>query len=353
MVKRLQPDNLKLRSEVAKKKLSDDRRTEQNLKREQDEISKSLQALWESQRTKIINAAIEGADRVELDPPVIFYKKLIREGIDVVEEGLISGELMVKAWKKTCADDLSKIRDEVLAEFDKFIDAAKSDLKEYYGGVRRLHEFNYSSLIDAMETDGWGFGFRGDYFIGDEIFFNEVPQDLRENFQDYLDRINEKIKEYRNFIKNSGIKDEAEESDLRFNLDRSDSEYTYDLDDENADKLEPCEEGNMIFAYWLGESEQMCLHEPLLSREGLSWISSVHGQSLLQAINDSIEISSDLGRRKCILDFSLRDDGWFFKFNEKSVPSCLPEDVIDLIKQDGLAISCKPKKDAFSITVEW
>lgn len=97
----------------------------------------------------------------------------------------------------------------------------------------------------------------------------------------------------------------------------------------------------------------MCLHEPLLSREGLSWISSVHGQSLLQSINDSIEISSDLGRRKCILDFSLRDDGWFFKFNEKSVPSCLPEDVIDLIKQDGLAISCKPKKDAFSITVEW
>lgn len=353
MVKRLLPQNLKLRTEVAKKKLSDDRRVEQNLKHEQEEISKKLEALWEIQREKIINAAIEGAHSVELDSPVIFYKKLIKEGIDVVEEGLISGELMVKAWKKTCADDLSKIRDDVLVEFDKFIDAAKSDLKEYYGGIRRFHEYNYSSLIDALEEDGWGFGLRGDHFLGDEIFLNEVPQEFRENFQDYLDAINNKIKEYRNFIKRSGLKDEVEESNLRFELDRSDSEYRYDLDDENAEKLEPCEEGNKIFAYWVGDTAQICLHAPLLSRSGLSWISSGHGQSLLQCINDSIEISSDLGRRKCTLDFSLRDDGWFFKFKERFIPSCSPDDVVDLIKQDGLKINSNPKKDAFSITVEW
>ncbi len=353
MVKRLLPDNLKLRTEVAKKKLLEDRRVEQNLKREQEEISKGLQTLWEIQSAKIIDAAIEGVDRVELDTPVIFYKKLIREGIDIVEEGLISGELMVKAWKQTCADDQSKIRDQVLEEFDKFIDAAKSDLKEYYGGVRRFHEYNYSSLIDAMEEDGWGFGFRGDHFLGDEIFLNDVPQDLRENFQDYLDVINNKIKEYRNFIKDSGLKDAESEAELRFNLDRSNSEYTYDLDDEDTDKLEPCEEGNKIFAYWTAKSEQMCLHDPLLSGPGLSWISSGRGQSLLQFINESIEISSDHGQKKCVLEFSLRDDGWFFKFKERFIPSCLPENVVDLIKQDGFEINSKPKKDAFSITVEW
>jgi hypothetical protein len=344
MVTRFSASEARLKAEQAKKTLEEQRQRDKELKKHQAKERAAIRTGFDRQRESIISAAIDGSIEIEVGS-VFLFKELIDSGVQVVEEGLVKRQ----AGRQERVVDVAKrehLKAEILEHFDKFIDDAKGDLKGYYGGLQRFHKFNYDSLYAVINSQ-WGWS----DFSGDEIFIEEVPDDLKAKYSDYIEKINEKIKEYR------GSDEEEDEDEDYDEFDEDElvaGEYCFSEDDEEVDVLRPTVEGNKLKIRWIADEGSTFMNAPLLSDIGLAWLSTYRGQSLIEEVFDALSDTAERGKSSLKLDFSLTKDGWFFLFDGRKIYCCMPDELVNIIEREGFTIDDTTSTDnSYSIKVSW
>lgn len=342
MVTRFSASEARLKAEQAKKTFDEQRQRDKELKKLQAKERAVIRAGFDKQRNSVISAAIDGDREIEVDS-VFLFRELVDSGVQVVEEGLVKRQAERKE-RVINVDELEKIKAEILDHFDKFIDVAKVDLKGYYGGFQRFHRLNYDALYEAINSE-WSWS----EFIGDDVYFEEVPDDLKAKYDDYFEKINEKIKQYK------GVDDEDDEEYDDFDDDELiTGEYCFSEDDEELDVLRPSAEGNKLKIRWTSERGITFMNAPLLSNVGLAWLTTFNGQKLIEGVFSALSDSAERGRSSLKLDFSLSKDGWYFVSGGQKIYCCMPDELVDIIERQSFNIDdTKATDKSYSIKVSW
>jgi hypothetical protein len=343
MVTRFSASEARLKAEQAKKKLEEQLKRDKELKKTQAKVIAGIRAGYDSQRETIISAAIDGNTEIEVDS-VYLFRELVDLGIQVVEEGLVKRQNKSES-KDLDTDWRDHSKAEILDHFDKFIDDAKGDLKSYYGGLQRFHKLNYDALYEAMSSD-W----RWRDFAGDEIYIEEVPDNLKARYSSYIAKINEKIRKYRLVVDVEAeyIDDDFDEYELIT------GEYFFSEDDEYFDVLLPSLESNKLKIKWSSEQGSTFMNAPLLSAEGLAWLSSYRGQSLIELVFETLSEAAEQGMSSIKLDFSLTNDGWNFLYKGRKIYCCMPDELVGIIELQNFTIDdSSSKSNSYFIKVSW
>lgn len=341
MVTRFSASEARLKAEQAKKTFDEQRQRDKELKKLQAKERAVIRAGFDKQRNSVISAAIDGNREIEVDS-VFLFRELVDSGVQVVEEGLVKRQAERKE-RVINVDELEKIKAEILDHFDKFIDVAKVDLKGYYGGFQRFHRLNYYALHEAINLE-WSWS----EFIGDDVYFEEVPDDLKAKYDDYFEKINEKIKQYK------GVDDEDEEYDDFDDDELITGEYCFSEDDEELDVLRPSAEGNKLKIRWTSERGITFMNAPLLSNVGLAWLTTFNGQKLIEEVFSALSDSAERGRSSLKLDFSLSKDGWYFVSGGQKIYCSMPDELVDIIERQSFNIDdTKATDKSYSIKVSW
>lgn len=298
------------------------------------------------QRRQIISAAIEAKTEIEVDS-VILFGELVSVGIQVIEVGVVKSQSSVikNIIDVTKCDAIKK---ELLSLFDKFIDDSKPDLKIYYNGFKHFHKLNYDALYDALNSN-WEWS----EFIGDDIFFEMVPDDVKSKFETHFSSINSKIKEFKRCNTNFIV--EYDDDDVQADEDNLISGEFYFSDQDNfIDILEPSIEGNFFKIKWISEVGSSFMNAPLLSDSGLAWLSTYRGQNLIESIFNALSDAAEQAKSSIKLDFSLTKDGWYFLSDGRKVYCCMPDEIVDIIEQENFTIDETLSTDnSYLIKVSW
>lgn len=330
MVTRFSASEARLKTENAQKTLEEQLLREKELKKIFAKERAFIREGFDKQRETIISAAIDGQNEIEVET-IFLFRELVDVGVQVVEEGLVKKQLVVTG-KVVGVDEL---KEEILQFFDMFIDAAKGDLKSYYDGFQRFHRLNYEALYEALNSH-WSWS----EFYGDEIYADEVPQELRDKYSDYIERINERVRAYKGAFE--------EDDDLIT------GEYLFSDDDEEMDVLKPSVEGNILKIRWANEAGSTFMNDPLLSDVGLAWLSTYRGQSLVEKVFESLSSAAELGKSTLKLDFSLSKDGWYFLADGRKVFSCMPDELVAIIARENFTIDdTVSTQKSYTIKVSW
>ena len=352
MVTRFTASEARLKAETAKKTLVDQHKKTLEIKKILAKERTVIKQGFETLRINIMHAALEGKNEIEVDS-VYLFRDLIDSGIQVVETGLVKKQNL--RCEKIIDPEISeKIKDEILEKFDKFIDASKQDIKGYYGRFQLFHRLNYDALYEVINSD-WSWS----KFEGDSIYTDEVPDDLKAKYFIYIEKINEKIQEFKAY--NTDLifdTDKTEDFDTDVEEDYDDQliegEYFFSKDDEEVDLLKPSVMGNTLKIKWTSETGNTYMNDPLLSEVGLAWLSTYRGQNLVDAIFDSLNSAAEMGRTNLKLNFSLDKDGWSFDSGSRKVFCCMPDELVEIISRENFSIDdTKSTQKTYSIKVSW
>ena len=330
---RFSASEARLKAESAQKTLNEQLLTDKELKKTLAKERLFLRDGFEKQRVSVISAAIDGHNEIEVES-VFLFRELLDVGVQVVEEGLVKKQLLVTG-KVVGVDEL---KEEILHLFDLFIDAAKGDVKSYYDGFQRFHRLNYDALYEALNSDrSWS------AFYGDEIYAEEIPEELRSKYSDYIERINQRVRAYK------GAYEEDDDAD-----DLITGEYLFSDEDEEIDVIKQSVEGNKLKIRWATQGESTFMNYPLLSDVGLAWLSSYRGQNLIEEIFDSLSSAAEMGKTDLKLDFSLTKDGWSFAVGSRKVYCCMPDELVEIIARENFTIDdTKSTQKSYAIKVSW
>lgn len=335
MVTRFSASEARLTAEQASKALEEQRQREKELKKNQAKERAVVKTGFDKQRESIISAAIDGDNEIEVDS-VFLFRELVNVGVQVVEEGLVKKQLVVTG-KVVGVDDL---KEEILQLFDEFIDAAKGDLKKYYDGFQRFHRLNYDALYEALNSD-WNWS----EFYGDEIYSEEVPDEVKGKYSVHIERINERVRAYKGAFE---VDDDNEDDDLIT------GEYLFSDEGEEMEVLKPSVEGNKLKIRWSTEEGSTFMNCPLLSDVGLAWLSTYRGQNLIAEVFESLSSAAEMGKSNMKLDFSLSKDGWYFLANGLKVFSCMPDELVAIIARENFTIDdTLSNQKSYAIKVSW
>lgn len=336
MVTRFSASEARLKAESAQKTLEEQRLRDKELKKALAKERAIVREGFEKQAVSVISAAIDGHNEIEVES-VFLFRELVDVGVQVVEEGLVKKQLVVTG-KVVGVDEL---KEEILHLFDLFIDAAKGDLKSYYDGFQRFHRLNYDALYEALSSD-WSWS----EFYGDEIYSEEIPEELRSKYSDYIERINEKVRAYKGAF-DDDYEDEEEEDLIT-------GEYLFSDEDEEIDVLKPSVDGNKLKIRWSTETESTFMNEPLLSDVGLAWLSTYRGQTLLEEVFDTLSSAAEMGKSSLKLDFTLSKDGWYFLSGGRKFISSMPDELVAIIARENFTIDdTVSTQKSYAIKVSW
>ena len=345
MVTRFSASEARLKAENAQKTLEDQRKINEELKKSVAKESAFIKQGFEQQKIDVISAAIDGKTEIVV-VSIYLYRELIDSGIQVVEEGVVKQQNQ-KHEKVIDVEVREKIKDEILEHFDVFIDASKHDLKGYYGGLTRFHRQNYDALYEVISSD-WSWI----EFYGDDVYLEEVPADLKSKYFDYFEKINEKIKEFKAYNEDLDFEDDDDE-----NYDDGQlvtGEYCFSDVDDEVDLLKPSVEGNALKIRWTAEAGSTYMNDPLLSVEGLAWLSTYRGQNLIEEIFDSLSSAAEMGKTNLRLDFSLTNDGWSFVVGSRKIFCCMPDELVEIIARENFTIDdTTSTQKSYVIKVSW
>ena len=345
MVTRFSASEARLKAENAQKTLEDQRKINEELKKSIAKESAFIKQGFEQQKIDVISAAIDGKTEIVV-VSIYLYRELIDSGIQVVEEGVVKQQNQ-KHEKVIDVEVREKIKDEILEHFDVFIDASKHDLKGYYGGLKRFHRQNYDALYEVISSD-WSWI----EFYGDDVYLEEVPDDLKSKYFDYFEKINEKIKEFKAYNEDLDFEDDDYE-----NYDDGQlvtGEYCFSDADDEVDLLKPSVEGNALKIRWTAEAGSTYMNDPLLSVEGLAWLSTYRGQNLIEEIFDSLSSAAEMGKTNLRLDFSLTNDGWSFVVGSRKIFCCMPDELVEIIARENFTIDdTTSTQKSYVIKVSW
>ena len=345
MVTRFSASEARLKAENAQKTLEVQRKINEELKKSIAKESAFIKQGFEQQKIDVISAAIDGKTEIVV-VSIYLYRELIDSGIQVVEEGVVKQQNQ-KHEKVIDVEVREKIKDEILEHFDVFIDASKHDLKGYYGGLKRFHRQNYDALYEVISSD-WSWI----EFYGDDVYLEEVPDDLKSKYFDYFEKINEKIKEFKAYNEDLDFEDDDYE-----NYDDGQlvtGEYCFSDADDEVDLLKPSVEGNALKIRWTAEAGSTYMNDPLLSVEGLAWLSTYRGQNLIEEIFDSLSSAAEMGKTNLRLDFSLTNDGWSFVVGSRKIFCCMPDELVEIIARENFTIDdTTSTQKSYVIKVSW
>ena len=333
----------RLKADKAKKTLGE-------LKIRNDETRKTLakerailKAGFDKQQSQIICAAIDGKTELQVDA-VYLYQDLIKAGVSVLEVGQVKQQFDANNNIEEY-NEKEELKKQVLEEFDNFIDASKNDLKEYYGSLKRFHKLNYDAIYEVLNSSD------GTRYSGDDIFFSDVPAYLKSKYYSRIEKINRIIREYKRctygvdfgFYSNSKTYDELIEG-----------EYSFGADDEDVVVLKPTNEGNILKISWTSEAGDTHMNKPLLSADGLAWLSSYRGQSLIEEVFEALSSAASNGKATHMLEFSLVKDGWIFVSSSRKIYSCQPNQLAEIIQREGFTVQSETATlENYSIKVSW
>ena len=345
MVTRFSASEARLKAENAQKTLEDQRKINEELKKSIAKESAFIKQGFEQQKIDVISAAIDGKTEIVV-VSIYLYRELIDSGIQVVEDGLVKQQNQ-KHEKVIDVEVREKIKDEILEHFDVFIDASKHDLKGYYGGLMRFHRQNYDALYEVISSDWIWIE-----FYGDDVYLEEVPDDLKSKYFDYFEKINEKIKEFKAYNEDLDFEDDDDE-----NYDDGQlvtGEYCFSDVDDEVDLLKPSVEGNALKIRWTAEAGNTYMNDPLLSDVGLAWLSTYRGQNLIEEIFDSLSSAAEMGKTNLTLDFSLTNDGWSFVVGSRKIFCCMPDELVEIISRENFTIDdTTSTQKSYAIKVSW
>ena len=343
MVTRFSASEARLKADRAKKTLGE-------LKIRNDEIKKTLakersilKAGFDKQQSQIIFAAIDGKKELQVDA-VYLYQDLIKAGVSVLEVGKVKQQFNANNNIEDY-DEKEELKKQVLEEFDNFIDESKNDLKEYYGSLKRFHKLNYDAVYDVLNSS------EGTRYSGDDIFFSEVPTYLKSKYYSRIEKINKIIREYKRctygfdfgFYSNSKTDEELIEG-----------EYFFGADDEEVGVLKPTSEGNILKISWTSEAGDTHMNKPLLSADGLAWLSSYRGQNLIEEVFEALSSAASNGKSTHKLEFSSVKDGWLFVTSSRKIYSCQPNQLAEIIQREGFTVQSETATlKNYSIKVSW
>jgi len=345
MVTRLSANEARLKAESAQKTIKDQRQINEQIKKSIAKERAFIQQGFEQQKVQVISAAIDGKTEIVVDS-IYLYRQLTDSGIQVVEEGLVKKQNQ-KHEKVIDVEVREKIKDEILQHFDIFIDASKQDLKGYYGGLQRFHRQNYGVLYDIINSD-WSWS----EFYGDDVYSEEVPDDLKSKYFHYIEKINEKIKELKTYNENLDFEDYDDEDYDDGQL--VTGEYCFSDEDDVVDLLKPSVQGNKLKIRWSADVGSTYMNDPLLSDVGLAWLSTYRGQNLIEFIFHTLSSAAEMGKTNFKLDFSLTKDGWSFSVKGRKVFCCMPDELVDIIARENFTIDdTTSTQKSYAIKVSW
>lgn len=342
MVTKFSAREARVKAENAKQTLEEQKRKNDELNKQISKERAIIKKGFSDQSIKIISAAIEGNTEVELTE-VFLSEELLNLGLEVLEVGLVKKQSN-KRDKDSDVLRLKVLKNEILECFDEFIDKSKRGLKNYYDGFSHFHKSNYDALYEAINTN-WEWR----EFFGDDIYSEEVPDDLKDNYSHYIEKINKKIKEYKNLHKliESDIEDDFDENELIT------GEYSF-LYDEVDDLQKPSVEGNKFKIKWTSDDSITFMNDPILSDNGLAWLSGYRGQNLIEEIFNTLSYAADLGKTSLKLNFSLTKDGWVFLALHRKLYCCMPDELVDIISREDFIIDdTTSSQKSYSIHISW
>ena len=346
MVTRFSASEARLKAENAQKTLEVQRKKDDEQKKSLTKERALIKQGFENQKVKVISAAIDGQTEIVVDS-IYLFRELLKFGIEVVEVGLVKKQRQTRekiiAWKKG-----NEIREEILEHFEVFIDAAKHDLKSYYGGIKRFHFMNYDVLVDIINSNSSGCD-----FDGDDIYAREVPYELKSKYVEFIEIINQKIEELKDHNEESDF-DEDDDDDDYYDGQLVTGEYFFSDDDSQVNLLKPSVKGNKLKIQWTSEVGNTFMNDPLLSDSGLAWLSSYRGQKLIEEIFHSLSTAAEKGKTQLKLDFFLTNDGWMFDVGSEKVFCCMPDELVEIIAREEFTIDdTTSTKKSYSIKVSW
>lgn len=343
MVTRFSASEARLKADKAKKTLDE-------LKIRNDETRKTLakerailKAGFDKQHSQIIFAAIDGKTELKVDA-VYLFQDLIKAGLSVLEVGQVKQQFNANNNIEEY-DEKEELKKQVLQEFDNFIDESKNDLKEYYGSLKRFHKLNYDAVYDVLNSS------EGTRYSGDDIFFSEVPTNLKSKYYIHIEKINRIIREYKRckYGVNFGFYSNSKTDD-----DLIEGEYFFSTDDEEVGVLKPTYEGNILKISWTSEAGDTHMNNPLLSADGLAWLSSYRGQNLIEEVFEALSSAASNGKSTLKLEFSSVKDGWFFVSSSRKIYSCQPSQLGEIIQREGFTIQSETATlKNYAIKVSW
>jgi len=345
MVTRLSASEARLKAESAQKSLEEQRKRNTEITKSIAKERALIKQGFERQKVQVISAAIDGKTEIIVDS-IYLFRELTDSGIQVVEEGLVKKQNQ-KHEKVIDIGEREKIKDEILEHFDTFIDASKHDLKGYYGGLKQFHRHNYDALYEVITTD-WSWS----GFYGDEVFLEEVPDDLKSKYFDCFEKINQKIKEFKAY--NEDLDYEADDDEDYNDGQLVTGEYYFSDEDDEVDLLKPSVKGNTLKIRWSAEEGSTYMNDPLLSDVGLAWLSTYRGQKLIEDIFYSLSSAAEMGKTNLKLDFSLTKEGWSFVIGSRKVFCCMPDELVEIIAKENFTIDdTTSTQKSYSIKVSW
>ena len=343
MVTRFSASEARLKDENAQKTLEDQRKRNEETKKSIAKERAFIKQGFEKQKVDVISAAIDGKTEIIVDS-IYLYRELTDSGIQVVEVGLVKQQNQ-KQEKVVDVEVREKIKDEILEHFDRFIDDSKQDLKGYYGGLQRFHRKNYDALYEVINSD-WSWY----EFYGDDVYSEEVPDDLKSKYFDYFEKINEKIKEFKAYKEDFEEDDDEDYDDGELVT----GEYCFSDEDDEVDLLKPSVKGNTLKIRWSAEEGSTYMNDPLLSDVGLAWLSTYRGQKLIGDIFYSLSSAAEMGKTNLKLDFSLTKDGWSFVVGSRKVFCCMPDELVEIITRENFTIDdTTATQKSYAIKVSW
>jgi hypothetical protein len=356
MVTRFSASDARLKAEQAKKTFEEQRQIQKELKRKQVKERAAIRVGFKKQRETILSAAIDGNTEIEVDS-VFLFRELVDFGVQVIEAGLVKRQPNREEEEEGDSLDVDVLeisKAKILECFDNFIDDAKSDLKVYYGGFQRFHRLNYDALYEAITSErSWS------EFTGDDVYIEQVPDDIKARYRTHIEKINENIRAIRGLGIDYDNFEDSEDSEDYFgdsedNGELITGEYFFGDDDEELDVLRPSAEGNKLKIRWSSEHGSNFMNAPLLSDLGLAWLSTDRGQSLIEVVFYALSDAAENGKSNLELNFSLTKDGWYFLFYTRKIFCCMPDELVDIIAYENFTIDDTiATEKSYLIKVSW
>jgi hypothetical protein len=349
MVTRFTATEARQSTELAKQKIANEKK---NLKVAEIEKAKELAAIeagWKLQSEQLLKAAVDGETSLKFEEQIFNFQHLISLGFIVSEEGVV----YQKVYSENAAVDsknLEKAKQRIFKCFDLFIDASKSELSQCFNGVKEYHAELYTLLQEHINGDYDDFPSEDDDAL--LLMLSEMDEfsgcDVS-RFKNELIQIEKSIKSFKTLEKSITNDD--------FELAKSYGQLVFSESDDDLPVLKPSEIGNfLLVSWWSSTHDNFFLNDPLLSVDGLSWLSGKYGQQLMASIFDFLRIETDKGKRSAILKFEMFNaEGWFFvDARGMDVYSCVPDEIPMLIESDGFAlVDTTSTKSKYTITVSW
>jgi len=362
MAKLLPANDARQLTDLAKKKIAQERRLARLDKEEQKKYRQLLQDGWDKQMVTMIAAAVKGSKSVSLKHPIYYFKILLELDFKVCEVGWVKNQEVVKQNNAPNKNELqvretwlTTLEDGIQELFDSFIEESQSDMSKYYED-----SIDYQSKMqDALNES---FLEKDPVFDGDHTMWVDVPDRLRNKYSSHFSHISKAIKYYRRASADPSyrIPQKPTVALPEFIL----GEYEFSQEDKPEDILVPEEKSgksgakaNFFKVKWSIKSKVAVdfLQEPLFSCQGLVWLSTEYGQQLVESIFSTLQNVSEKGASKAILIFEKNKEGWhFINHRMQRIPSCLPEDISQILSLANYEISdTKTYPAKFSIHVVW